>query len=141
MPMDVELVHRALMEDAARVANDLIQAESDLIRLLPENKNQYPTGGRFDPKTRKKRYAVAGQFYRPDPGRTGRGGITLSLDESVKYLPPETIERIHWIANQGIRAAIKMNPDKIGYLIVADAFDGVNYFDRFADAHQQLSFL
>lgn len=143
MASQVEVIHRAILEDAADIANALILDESGLSEALPEGKplSKYPRAGRFNAATRKPRYAISGQFYRPDPNRTRRGGLVLSLDESVQHLDPNMIFRLREIARIAMIQALRKNHEKLGYLVVTEAMNGRNYFDRFRDSGEQLRIL
>jgi hypothetical protein len=136
--MELELIQRAIMEDAARFANELIVRDEKLLAILPATEFYMP--GRFDPakrKERKRRFYAEGEVFRFDPGRTNRGGMTLSMDESMKKQPPEIINRLHEIAGIAMRQALRVNGDKFGFLVALQAWDGINYFDQFSDVNEQ----
>lgn len=102
-----ELVHLAILKDAADIANERAVADS----RLPE--------------------VVSGQIFRPAPLRSRRGGLALSLTAGFERLPPAKLRLLHEIGSQGVRESILKNKREFVGLILGHARQGVNYFDRY----------
>jgi hypothetical protein len=102
----IEDVHRAILRDAAMIANQKL-ITIDLGRTF------------------------AGELFRADPIRSDKGGLCLSLEEQVRSLDPEQIQTLHQIGAQAIHQALLRNKDKFIGLVLGDARQGRNYFDRF----------
>jgi hypothetical protein len=83
---------------------------------------------------------VSGQVFRPDRGRSEKSGLCLSLDESiVQGRTEEEIIELHEIGKAAIMEAItRWHPDLFAGLIVGEARQGRNYFDRKKFQQQRL---
>jgi hypothetical protein len=103
----VEDVHREILRDAAAIANQKLTTDVNFSTTL------------------------MGEVFRPDPIRSNKGGLCLSLEEQVRSLDPEQIQVLHQIGAQAIRQALLRNKEKFVGLILGDARQGRNYFDRF----------
>jgi hypothetical protein len=131
---NAELVHLAILQDAADIANRRVR---EVFADLAPKQSYRP--GRFNPETRaNKRFY--GDIFRADPTQSERGGLCLSMDPKfVETLDDDTLVSLHRIARQSIRDAISKNgPIFIG-MILGEARAGNNYFDRYIDPGQQIN--
>lgn len=124
-----QLVHLAILKDAADIANQRYAEEFDVANIGWRR-------GRFDPKMRKA--LVSGILFRPDEVQSQKGGLCLSIDEGVaQSLDPEERERVREIGKKAIKQALVKNQSAFVGLILGEARQGRNYFDRF-DSPDQL---
>jgi hypothetical protein len=123
----VELIHLAILQDAAREANHYLESQYD---SDPANRIGY-IRGRFNPKTRRQQ-KFSGEVFRPWPGRSSLGGLCLTVDPQImEILDDEERELFRIIALEAVRKAIIKNQDKFVGLIIGEARHNRNYFDRF----------
>jgi hypothetical protein len=77
-------------------------------------------------------WGVAGKLFRFDPVRSKRGGLTLSMDRVMsEALSDEQIQEARAIGLEAIKKALAKNKEPFVGLIVGDARQGRNYFDRY----------
>lgn len=75
---------------------------------------------------------VTGKLFRFDPVRSERAGLTLSMDKIIaESLNNEQIKEARAIAMEAIKRALIKNKEPFVGLIVGDARQGRNYFDRY----------
>lgn len=121
----VELVHSAILRDAADLAN----AEVANRFVLP-NPRRAPGTTRFDPRNRQPRFS--GMVFRPDPVRSRKGGLSLSIEEAVMInMTDQEKAELKSIGRDAIHKAIKRNKRAFIGLILGKARKGENYFDRY----------
>ena len=73
-----------------------------------------------------------GQIFRADPIQSTKGGLCLSIDEVVaESLDQDEVVEAHQIGVEAIRQSILKNYESFVGLILGDARNGRNYFDRF----------
>lgn len=114
----VELVHAAILRDAAEIANSQV-----------DQTKKNPSTGRFRPE---KRHAFGGQVFRADQIRSRKGGLALSIEEGiVSTLTKEEINNLRQIGQAAIQQAISKNQRAFVGMIVGEAREGRNYFDRY----------
>ena len=131
----VELVHLAILKDAAEIAN-ADYAATDWEVKLPT----YQTGRFKAPPHRREGY-VFGQLFRADPVQSTKGGLTLSIDPFIfQQLDSEQQQRLREIGKEAIRKSLVKNKRLFVGLILGEARQGRNYFDRF-DPPAQLRLL
>lgn len=123
----VELVHGAILRDAADIANQQIESDPVLQELARPRRPAGKT--RFDPASRKQFFS--GSVFRPDPTRSNLGGLALSMDEGMKQLPEPTLQRLQQIGRDAIKQSIVKNQRAFVAVILAEARAGRNYSDRF----------
>lgn len=131
----VDQVHDTILETAARIANRMYVELQDVGYI------NYAPGERFNVERRAARGGmVSGQVFRPDRGRSEKSGLCLSLDESiVQGRTEEEIIELHEIGKAAIIEAItRWHPDLFAGLIVGEARQGRNYFDRKKFQQQRL---
>lgn len=134
METSLELVHLAILQDAADIANR--RAREVFADLAPK---QSYRPGRFNPETRAKR-KFYGDIFRADPAQSERGGLCLSMDPKlVETLDDDTLVSLHRIGRQAMRDAISKNGSIFIGLILGEARAGNNYFDRYIDPGQQIN--
>lgn len=105
MILSVEEAHLVILEDACKIAN---------ARWMS-------TGG-----------AMVGEVFRPDPIRSKKGGLAISIDPMAsEILEPEELEDMRVLARNSVHEAIGNHKGLLTRLIVGDARAGRNYFDRF----------
>lgn len=102
-----ELVHLAILKDAAEYAN--VMAVQD--QRLPE--------------------IVAGGPFNAAPLRSRRGGLALGLSAGYERMAPEKLRILHEIGGHAIKKSILKNQREFVGLILGFAREGANYFDRF----------
>jgi hypothetical protein len=130
----VDLVHLAILKDAADIANRKI-AEAGVVGTRAQPR----AGQRFDAEARKKR-RPQGQVFRPDPIQSHRGGLCLSLDPMItEKLDYVSLLQLHEIGRNAIREAIMLNRNAFAGLIVGETRAGRNYFDRFHATGDQMT--
>lgn len=134
METSLELVHLAILQDAADIANR--RAREVFADLAPK---QSYRPGRFNPEMRAKR-KFYGDIFRADPAQSERGGLCLSMDPKlVETLDDDTLVSLHRIGRQAMRDAISKNGSIFIGLILGEARAGNNYFDRYIDPGQQIN--
>jgi hypothetical protein len=130
MPISIEEAHHSvILSDAADIANRKAAEEYD-----PTQK------GNAGPEPNEERSGfIAGALFRPDPGRSTKGGLALSVDPFVfgLFTRPQQ-ERVREIGREAIREAIIANQDLFVGLILGEARQGRNYFDRFIEEGEQM---
>lgn len=111
MPLyEVQEVHHLILFDAADIANAELSALNEI----------GPSGG---------------QIFRADPAVSERGGLSLSIDPVVYAGLPEAVKaQVHDIGRRAIRQALVMNSNQFVGLILGEARQDRNYFDRFPNA-------
>lgn len=130
----VEEVHQTILETAASIANRALIEQND------PSRQSYLPGERFNVDARRERGGLtSGQIFRADPVQSTRGGLCLSLDElTTKGKTKQEVLELHAIGIAAIHEAItRWHPDLFAGLILGEAKEGRNYFDRFNDEHQQ----
>lgn len=134
METSVELVHLAILKDAATIANRTVMQLGVIGPQRP-----LAAGERFNPEARKKRSRfVAGEVYRADPIRSRKGGLCLSVDPSVvEGMTDAEVAHLHEIGVEAVKQAIAKNKHLFVGLILGDARKGNNYFDRFLAPGEQ----
>lgn len=100
-----ELVHLAILKDAAQIANDLAGADERLEKITPGM-----------------------GVFKPAPLQSKRGGLALSIDPGWRG---KELRVLNEIGVQAVRQSILKNPREFVGLILGHARKGVNYFDRF----------
>lgn len=105
-----EEVHKKILEDAANIANQALAGRSDL--------NEFQVGG-------------TGQTFFEGTNRSKLGGLALAFDEALAQGDPVKINELRKIGKMAIKEALTKNPDLLIGLILGNARQGNNYFDRF----------
>lgn len=119
----VELVHSAILRDAVDIAN----AEVASRFVVPPT--HQAAGTRFSARNRRR---FGGMVFRPDPIRSRRGGLALTIEQSVMVgLSDEEKAELRAIGRRAIHKAIKRNKRAFVGLIIGKARKGENYFDRY----------
>jgi hypothetical protein len=122
----VEFVHLAILKDAAKIANEEYFAEFD-----PARPTSYRPG-RFRAPPGERQGLVFGDIYRPDPVQSDKGGLALSIDPHVfSALDQEQQLRARTIARAALKRAIVENKTAFIGLILGEARQGRNYFERY----------
>lgn len=113
MLYELEFVQHMILFDAADHANQEISNENFTY------KNGQPA-------------MLMGEIFRADPVQSTKGGMCLSIDEHVTAsLSAGAIRRLHEIGVKALHDALVENQDKFVGLILGEAREGRNYFDRF----------
>lgn len=102
-----ELVHLAILKDAAEIAN-VMAVEDD---RLPE--------------------IVAGGPFNPAPLRSRRGGLALALTPGTERMAPEKLAVLREVGVAAVHRSLMKNQREFVGLVLGHAKHGVNYFDRF----------
>jgi hypothetical protein len=127
----VDLVHLAILKDAEEIANRRFAEEFNIDVDSPWKP------GRFSAENRGDVRFAAGRIFRADPIRSDMGGLCLSVDEAtIIAASDEQVDRIHQIGTEAIRDAIIINSNSFIGLILGDARQGNNYFDRYPQEAQ-----
>jgi hypothetical protein len=135
MDTRLDLVHLAILQDAADIANRRVREV--FADLAPKPTFYRP--GRFNPETRGKR-PFYGDIFRADPAQSEKGGMCLSMDPKlVETLDDDMLVELHRIGKGAIRDAISKNGSLFVGLMVGEAREGRNYFDRFIEPGQQIN--
>jgi hypothetical protein len=117
--IELEYVQHMLLFDAADIANQQIPHED--LRL----RNGQPA-------------RLHGEVFRADPVRSTKGGLCLSVDTvTANSLSKASIKRLHELGVQSMRKALVQNKEQFVGVLVGEARQGRNYFDRFVQAGQQ----
>lgn len=127
-----ELVHLAILKDAEDIANRRFAEEFDIGADSPWRP------GRFSaPPGERDRAFASGRIYRADSARSEKGGLCLSVDEvTINAADQDKIDRIHQIGMEAIHESILLNRNSFVGLIIGEAREGRNYFDRFPSEGQ-----
>lgn len=129
----VEEVHLVILRAASEIANQQWIAEGSDQPATP----QYRPGERFNAEKRKRRNprrTVQGEIFRPDPVQSDQGGLTLSIDPLVtSTMTDDEISHLHEIGVNAVRQAMAQHPHLLAGLILGEARQGRNYFDRYHD--------
>lgn len=115
MNEQIEEIHYIILADAADMANIEVGREPGFERF-------------------------SGQIFHADPAErpNGKGGLALVLDDiATRSLNRRQIARLHEIGREAIRKAIVQNKEGFVGLIIGDAREGRDYFERFASPNQQ----
>lgn len=127
----VEEVHLILLRAAAEIANYRWTNTGGQVSEAPT----YRPGERFNAAARARRNPhrrIHGEIFRPDPVQSEGGGLSLSVDPLVtSTMTDEEIEELHEVGVYAVKSAIKQHPHLIAGLILGEARQGRNYFDRF----------
>jgi UDP-N-acetyl-D-mannosaminuronate dehydrogenase len=125
MEYQVEEVHHIILIDAAEIANRMAAQEQGI-----EKAGIVPTEDRMS--------FVSGEIFRPDPGRSRKGGLCLSIDPFVFDAYPEPMQtRLREIGREAMKEALVKNQFQLVGLMLGEARQGRNYFDRFILENQQ----
>jgi hypothetical protein len=105
MDISVEYAHHVIIGDAEDIANHEIQALG---------------------------WNVSGKLFRFDPAQSERAGLTMSMDKVIaETLTEDQIKQARAIGLKAIRQSLIKNKEGFVGLIVGDARQGRNYFDRY----------
>lgn len=122
----VELVHRAILEEAATIANRRAATEG----IDPPQRRMAP-GTRFK-AGRKRSGFVSGEVFRADPGRSQKGGLALSIEPALIVGADQArIDHLRNIAKESIHEALRRKGSLLVGLIVGERRAGRDYFERF----------
>jgi hypothetical protein len=122
----VELVHRAILEEAAAIANRRAATEG----IDPPQRRVAP-GTRFK-AGRKRSGFVSGEIFRADPGRSQKGGLALSIEPAlVQSADPVRVAHLRTIARDAIHEALRRKGALLVGLIIGERRAGRDYFERF----------
>jgi hypothetical protein len=125
MAIEVEYVQHIILLDAAAIANRLAAQEEDISQ------------SGFEP-TEDRTGFVSGELFRADPIQSRKGGLTLSIDPFIFDLYSAKMKlRLREIGKQAIKEALVNNQEQFVGLILGEAREGRNYFDRFVVENQQ----
>lgn len=131
MDTTLDFVHLAILKDAAQIANEAYFAEFD------PAKPQAWRPGRFKAPPGERRTMAFGEVFRADPVQSEKGGLTLSVDRHIfERLDSEQQFRIREIGKSAIKQSIIKNKNSFVGLILGEARQGRNYFDRFNQSDQ-----
>ena len=127
MPLiEIEYVQHMILIEAAEVANRKAAQEQDIEK------------GGFVP-TEDRTGFVSGEIFRPDPVQSRKGGLCLSIDPIVFDAYPKTMQaRLREIGREAMKEALVNNQEQFVGLILGEARQGRNYFDRFVIENQQI---
>ena len=128
MPLyEVNEVHHHILFTAADIANRRFK-ELDFISPSSNQTNLFET---ID-KELAKRGTMLTDIYRADPIQSEKGGLCLSIDPKVyETIPTELRDDVHRIGREAIKQALIENQKQFVGLILGEARQGRNYFDRF----------
>ncbi len=115
LPKTIDETHRTILKTAADIANMALIGQS------------------YVPGQKVRGAKMSGRIFRADPIVSEKGGLCLSLDESVTQgKSTEEILELHYIGREAVKEAItQWHPDLFAGLILGSAKQGKNYFDRF----------
>jgi hypothetical protein len=131
METTVDQVHLAILQDAAHEANRRWEEMFGIDDIAPTN---IGPGQRFNAAARaaRGRAWARGEVFRADPIQSTKGGLCLSVNESVTLtMTPEDIQELHRVGRDAIQWSLVKNKDKFMGLIVGEAKQGRDYFARF----------
>lgn len=135
METNRDLVHLAILKDAAEIANQQFALEYGSDADPARWKR-----GRFEKPPHERETIVYGDLFRPDPIQSEKGGLCLSIDPRIAQgMPPEQRKRVHEIGRNAIKQSLVKNRQVFIGLIIGEARAGRNYFDNF-DQQDQLRF-
>lgn len=77
-------------------------------------------------------FVTSGEIFRAEPHHSSKGGLCLSVDEGVTAtMTQQEIVYLHKIGLEAIRRALVDKKEIFVGLILSEARQGRNYFDRF----------
>jgi hypothetical protein len=122
----VELVHRAILEEAAAIANRRAATEG-----IEPPQRRMAAGARFK-AGRKRSGFVSGEVFRADPGRSRKGGLALSIEPAlITGADQARISHLQQIARDAIKEALGRKGGLLVGLIIGERRAGRDYFERF----------
>jgi hypothetical protein len=124
--IEVEYVQHMILLDAADIANRKAAQEHGIEK------------GGFEPDEAKTSF-VNGELFRADPVQSRKGGLALSIDPVVfDSYNAKMKSRLREIGKEAIKEALVNNQEQFVGLILGEAREGRNYFDRFVQIDQQI---
>lgn len=127
----VDEIHAIILRAAAEIANQRWVETGGQTTEPPS----YGAGERFNAAARRRRNPhrrIQGEIFRPDPVQSETGGLALSVDPLITTtMTEEEITELHEIGFYAVRDAIKQHPHLLVGLILGEARQGRNYFERF----------
>lgn len=126
-PTTVETAHDKILKTAANVANRMLREAQDIQAASYAEE-------RFNPQVKRGRI-MEGEIFRADPSLSEKGGLCLSLDElTVRASTEAELADLHRIGVAAVKEAIaNWHSELFVGLIVGEAKQDRNYFDRFDD--------
>ncbi len=114
-PTTIEGIHKVILRTAAGIANRDIVNHPELA--------EFQVGG-------------TGEVFFEATNRSTGGGLALGIEPGFLQADPKKVTKLRQVGLSAIKQAIRQHPDLFGSLILGEAKQGRNYFDRFKSNSQ-----